>query len=435
MSDKVMYTIAAIVVLAVLVTVLDVACMMALDMRLAEVPRRAAIAVGLLSSPLKPTAMAPAPVKATSPPEPVEATPTPIPPTPTPKPVPATSTPIPPTPTPVPPTPIPPTATRVLPTPDCPNPRARLTYPTVGAGLKGVVKMKGSANIEKFGWYRFEFRGKGASVWSFLQRFEKPVADGVLGLWDTSGLPADAYVFRLTVVNVGGLSYAEPCEVEVTILGSTPKPKPPPATPTPPTETTIPPEEAYRRQVCKITERYALNAVRLAGLLGARNAQGYRQKPEELREELIKSFSIAARVSQPDPLTQGVAAYVSSYQEWVESTGEMLRTLEPPASYQDAHQELVQASQQCDHMVALLPAVVDELDATHKSIRNDWSAQATKEFENVTPGTFSLIIYDEEVSEANTEKLRQAEDKLRQAAVEMYTAGLVFFSTPICDRK
>jgi len=103
-GEKVMYAIAVLVVLAVLVTVLDVACMMGLDMRLAEVPKRAvAIVTGARAGQPKPTTAAPTPVKATPTPRSVKATPTP-------KPVPATPTPIPPTPLP------PPTATPLPPT-------------------------------------------------------------------------------------------------------------------------------------------------------------------------------------------------------------------------------------------------------------------------------------------------------------------------------
>lgn len=110
MIDRIMYAIAAVIVLAVLVTTLDVACMMGLDMRLAEVPKKAAeIPTGLLSRQPKPTATAPVLGKATPTPKPVKATPTsrfvraaPTPHllTPTPKPVRATPTPIAPTPMP-----------------------------------------------------------------------------------------------------------------------------------------------------------------------------------------------------------------------------------------------------------------------------------------------------------------------------------------------
>jgi len=100
--------------------------------------------------------------------------------------------------------------------PDCPNPQARLTYPTVNAVLKGVVEIRGSANIENFDYYKFEFRPAGATEWSTLQIFRQPVSEGSLGVWDTSPLPAGAYIFRLVVVDITG-NYPLPCEVPVTI--------------------------------------------------------------------------------------------------------------------------------------------------------------------------------------------------------------------------
>jgi len=103
--------------------------------------------------------------------------------------------------------------------PNCPDPRSRLTNPTVNAVLKGAVEITGSAYYEetgKFDYYKFEFRHEGASEWSFLQSFREPVTDGSLGVWDTSHLPAGAYTFRLVVVDKTG-NYLAPCEVNVTI--------------------------------------------------------------------------------------------------------------------------------------------------------------------------------------------------------------------------
>jgi YbbR domain-containing protein len=129
-------------------------------------------------------------------------------PTPTPE---ATETP---TPTPLPPTPTP-TPTPQIP-PKCPNPKARITYPTVNAILIGKVEILGSANIEGFDYYKFEFKREGALEWSFLERFEEPVEDGVLGVWDTSLLQSGVYLFRLVVVDTSG-NYPEPCEVRVIV--------------------------------------------------------------------------------------------------------------------------------------------------------------------------------------------------------------------------
>jgi len=100
--------------------------------------------------------------------------------------------------------------------PYCPNPQARLTKPTVNATLKGIVEVTGSANIDSFDYYKFELRPAGATEWSTLQLFRETVADGLLGIWDTSPLPAGAYTFRLVVVDKTG-NYPEPCEVEVII--------------------------------------------------------------------------------------------------------------------------------------------------------------------------------------------------------------------------
>jgi len=86
----------------------------------------------------------------------------------------------------------------------------------VNAVLKGAVEIRGSAQIDFFDYYKFEFRHEGAIEWSFVQSFEHTVDDGVLGVWDTSSLPAGAYIFRLVVVDKSG-NYPEPCEVEVTI--------------------------------------------------------------------------------------------------------------------------------------------------------------------------------------------------------------------------
>lgn len=136
---------------------------------------------------------------------------TPGPPTPTPSPRPTRT----PRPTATPEVTLTPTPKPVV-LPNCPIDGVRLTYPTVDAVLKGPVEVMGSANIDNFDYYKFESRPAGASEWSTLQLFRERVADGFLGIWDTSALPAGAYAFRLVVVDKTG-NYPEPCEVQVTI--------------------------------------------------------------------------------------------------------------------------------------------------------------------------------------------------------------------------
>ena len=81
--------------------------------------------------------------------------------------------------------------------------------------LEGAVEIRGTANIDNFDYYKFEFRPEEATDWSFVQSFEEPVVDDSLGIWDTSTLSAGDYWFRLQVVQIDG-NYKR-CEVPVTI--------------------------------------------------------------------------------------------------------------------------------------------------------------------------------------------------------------------------
>ncbi|MFQ5610788.1 MAG: hypothetical protein ACE5H9_01495 [Anaerolineae bacterium] len=157
-------------------------------------------------------------------PLPVETpTPTPIvilPPTPTPPPLLPTPTP---SPTPQPrPTP-PPQLTEEAPTPEpalgvpanCPNPGVQIAQPGTGAQVNGVIQLVGSASIENFDYYKFEFRAAGGD-WNFIQHFETPVIGGILGAWNTDTVPPGEYELRLVVVDATG-NFPEPCTLQLTI--------------------------------------------------------------------------------------------------------------------------------------------------------------------------------------------------------------------------
>lgn len=100
--------------------------------------------------------------------------------------------------------------------PLCPNPRVRVTSPPDGAILRGTVRIQGSADIERFAYYKFELQPEGVSDWSFLARFDRSVTDGVLMTWDTTTALSGAYRLRLTVVDETG-NYPEPCEVRIVV--------------------------------------------------------------------------------------------------------------------------------------------------------------------------------------------------------------------------
>jgi micrococcal nuclease len=100
--------------------------------------------------------------------------------------------------------------------PQCPNPSARVTHPAQNATVKGVVEVRGSADIADLSYYKFELRAEGGHEWAFLYRSDTPVRDGVLGYWDTAALPGEWYDFRLVVVDNTG-NYPQPCEVRLRV--------------------------------------------------------------------------------------------------------------------------------------------------------------------------------------------------------------------------
>ncbi len=150
-------------------------------------------------------------------------TPTPIvalPPTPTPPPLLPTSTP---TPTPLPPPTVvvedPPTPTPVLSSgqpPNCPAPGSRIFEPGNGARVDGVIQVSGTATIENFDYYKFEFRVPGNNEWSFIARYDNAVTEGVLGTWNTDTVSPGEYDFRLVVVDAIG-NFPEPCVVRLIV--------------------------------------------------------------------------------------------------------------------------------------------------------------------------------------------------------------------------
>lgn len=104
--------------------------------------------------------------------------------------------------------------------PNCPNRKARLTYPTVNAKLRGTIQIKGSANIDNFQFYKVEYgEGDNPKAWHGISDVHRtPVVDGVLDVWNTDALPEGVYTLRLTVVDNTG-NYPEPCDVRVVIEG------------------------------------------------------------------------------------------------------------------------------------------------------------------------------------------------------------------------
>jgi transcriptional regulator with XRE-family HTH domain len=159
-------------------------------------------------------------------------TPTPLPPTPTETPLPPTptptETPVPlPTDTPVPlPTPEPvvvveeptPTPQPVVQSPACPDGRSVISLPGVNQVVSGLVPIIGSATHEQFSFYKLEFApGAGAGDgFVYFDGTSAQVSGGVLGNFNSTGVPNGTYTIRLVVVDATS-NYPPPCSVTVTV--------------------------------------------------------------------------------------------------------------------------------------------------------------------------------------------------------------------------
>lgn len=105
--------------------------------------------------------------------------------------------------------------------PPCPHVEARITSPGVNAVLKGVVEIRGTANIRNFQFYKVEFGvGDKPSTWSVIgdDVVHKRVVDDVLVTWETGKVPPGVYTLQLTVVDITGNYPLPPCKVKVSVV-------------------------------------------------------------------------------------------------------------------------------------------------------------------------------------------------------------------------
>lgn len=101
--------------------------------------------------------------------------------------------------------------------PSCPDPGVQLYSPGVNAVLQGNVEVRGTATIENFGYYKFEFKSLAvADEWHHVYTGQQAISNGVLGYWNVEPLPDGPYLFQLVVVDATG-NYPPPCQVTVSI--------------------------------------------------------------------------------------------------------------------------------------------------------------------------------------------------------------------------
>ena len=86
------------------------------------------------------------------------------------------------------------------------QPQVQITSPEMGAELRGVVEIKGSALVPNFQFYKVEFGvGPNPAQWAIIGTLhDTPVINAQLEVWDTTKLPDGVYSLRLQAVKRDG---------------------------------------------------------------------------------------------------------------------------------------------------------------------------------------------------------------------------------------
>ena len=85
---------------------------------------------------------------------------------------------------------------------DATPPSPSILYPGPNAAIHDSVTIRGIAYDARFSYYRLETRPSGATSWTtIVDTVRSPVTNGVLGGWNTSGLPDGSYDLRLSVAD------------------------------------------------------------------------------------------------------------------------------------------------------------------------------------------------------------------------------------------
>ncbi|MGC9360278.1 MAG: hypothetical protein ACP5G7_07890 [Anaerolineae bacterium] len=111
----------------------------------------------------------------------------------------------------------------------------QITSPEMGAQVRGLVPIVGSASVSPFQFYKVEYGvGPSPSSWAVIGSLvESPVINGQLAMWDTNTVPDGVYTLRLQAVKTDG-NFEEFVVRGVVVANSAPTSTPTPeATETP----------------------------------------------------------------------------------------------------------------------------------------------------------------------------------------------------------
>lgn len=94
--------------------------------------------------------------------------------------------------------------------------QVNLTSPVNGDRVGGSVIVRGSAEINNFGFYTLQIAHPGDPIWLPILVGQQAVKNDTLGTWETSTLTPGEYMLKLVVTdNVGAV--LTPCSIQVTV--------------------------------------------------------------------------------------------------------------------------------------------------------------------------------------------------------------------------
>jgi len=100
----------------------------------------------------------------------------------------------------------------------CINENATITSPISGEEIRGLVEVRGTADISNFAFYKIEIRpSEPSSVWQVITAGTETLSDEMLGMWDTNLVENGVYLLQLVVTDTAG-NAPLPCTVEVVVL-------------------------------------------------------------------------------------------------------------------------------------------------------------------------------------------------------------------------
>jgi len=92
-----------------------------------------------------------------------------------------------------------------------------ITTPAPGEVVRGTVELIGTANVQNFGFYKYEIAPLGTQNWATISAEREPHENEKLGEWNTLLLTNGEYFLRLVITNNVGVSL-EPCVIAVRVL-------------------------------------------------------------------------------------------------------------------------------------------------------------------------------------------------------------------------